>query len=147
MDAGTVFKWNNFTDRKYGGELKPRWFIYLGDTGPIIDPGFAYLATTTTNLKAFERGGDREYHTTCSFSPHNSCFETDCILDIDEEPYDVLLSRILNNKDIEVKGRITDEQMRMIWNRIIRSGEYSRRILLDIHDSFNRINITGLKKP
>lgn len=147
MDAGTILKWNNFKDRKYGGELKPRWFIFLGDSGPITDPKFAYLATTTRNLKVYEKGGDRENHTKCLFYARDNLFEYDCVLDVDEEPYPVLLSQLQDNPDIEVKGKITEDQVRMIWNRIIRSREYSRKVLLDIHDSFNRINITGLKKP
>jgi hypothetical protein len=48
MDAGTVIKWNNFKDRQYEGDVKPRWFVYMGNTGILSVPyPRAYLLTTT----------------------------------------------------------------------------------------------------
>jgi hypothetical protein len=147
MKAGTVLKWNHFPFPRLGGEIKARWFICLGDTGKLSDPVFAHLCTTTTNLLDFEPGGKRERHTTCSFRAANTPFEEDCILDVDEGPYSITRSEIENNTDIEVKGEIGEQDMRMVYNRVVRSGHFSKREKLDIHRSFNDAGITGLKKP
>jgi hypothetical protein len=77
----------------------------------------------------------------------NSPFEDDCILDFDEPPYTPSKSTLENNTNIEEKGEIEEQTLRMIYNRICRSGTYSKVILRDIHESFNKAGITGLKKP
>jgi hypothetical protein len=108
-----------------------------------------YLCTTTTNLRDFEPGGKREHHTTCLFktaSP-DSPFDEDCILDIDEGPYSLPEAQISNNKDIEIKGKIGEQDMRMIYNRVVRSHRFSNRVKRDIHQSFNDAGITGLRMP
>jgi hypothetical protein len=147
MEAGTVFKWNNFKDRKYGGELKPRWFIYLGDTGILTNPIIAHISTTTTNKAAFEPGGSRYNHSICNFYARETPFEDDSILDINEAYYPIERDRLENNPDIEIKGRLTDDQMRMIYNRFRSSDQFSKKVLLDMHESFNKAGIIGLKKP
>jgi len=50
-----------------------------------------------------------------------------------------------NNQSIEEKGKLDEQTLRMIYNRLFRSNAYSRVILRDIHDSFNKAGITGLK--
>jgi hypothetical protein len=147
MKAGTVIKWNKFPYARLGGEKKTRWFICLGDTGKLSDPIFIHLCTTTTNLRDFEPGGKRERHTTCLFRSSKTSFDEDCILDIDEGPYSITQSEIENNADIEVRGEIGEQDMRMVYNRVVRSGHFSKREKMDIHRSFNDAGVTGLKKP
>ena len=147
MDAGTVFKWNNFKDRQYGGELKPRWFICLGDTGILTSPIIAHISTTTTKKAAFEIGGSRHKHAICTFYARETPFEEDCILDINEAYYPIVQADLQNNPDIEIKGQLTHDQMRMIYNRFRSSDQFSKKILLDIHESFNKVGVSGLKKP
>ena len=147
MKAGTVIKWHDFPFPRYGGEIKARWFICLGDSGKLADPLFIYLCTATTQLQEFGPGGKRERHTTCRFSAKNSPFDEDCILDIDEGPYALAQAQIDNNKDVEIKGQIGEQDMRMIYNLVVRSSRFSKREKLDIHRSFNDIGISGLKMP
>jgi hypothetical protein len=147
MKAGTVIKWHNFLFPRYGGEIKSRWFICLGDSGKFADPIFVYLCTATTQLQEFSPGGKRERHTICRFNAKNSPFDEDCILDIDEGPYALTQVQIDNNIDIEIKGQISEQDMRMIYNHVVRSSRFSKREKLDIHRSFNDIGIMGLKLP
>lgn len=145
MKAGTVIKWNNFPHPRYGKEIKARWFICLGDSGTITEPVFTYLCTTTTKFDDFKQGGKRERHTTCQFKANITPFEEDCILDIDEGPYSIRKSQIANNVDIEIKGELKEQDMRVIYNRIVRSSRFSKMVKIDIHRSFNDAGITGLK--
>ena len=130
------------------GEVKPRWFIYLGRTSAMSTPIFAFLCTTTTQVSEFAPGGKRGNHDIRRFDASSKIFEQPCVLDFDEEIHPVTQVTIDNCQDkIEQKGRLDTETMRSIYNRFMRSGIISKKVLIDMHDSFNRDGITGLKKP
>lgn len=147
IKTGDVIKWNNFKDRRHG-EIKPRWFILLGTTTQFQTPIFLHLSTTTTQLHYFEKGGEREKHLYVKFHPNDSPFDEPCILDIDEGSYDFTYEYIIKNKkDIEIKEPLKHQKLREIYNKIIRSDHFNKKIILDIHHSLNMIGIEGLKKP
>ncbi len=139
MKPGTVFKWNNFPVPQFGGPQKPRWFIYLGGTGYFITPEQAHFSTTTTS--------DIHNKTGYVFKAEDSIFEQDCILNRDERPYTRLKSELENNPDIEIKGQLSNQQMKDIYNLISLSKQYSKKIKWDIYNSLNMEGITGLRKP
>lgn len=142
-----MFRWKDFPGPR-GGEVKARWFIYLGDSGYFSQVLIAYICTTTTQIHYFQAGGDRISHDHFLFKKvPNSPFEEECILDFDEPPHTLRKSILENNPSIEEKGKLDEQTLRMIYNRLCRSSAYSRVILRDIHDSFNKAGITGLKKP
>jgi hypothetical protein len=145
MKAGTVIKWNNFPDR-IDGDIKPRWFVYLGCSDSFSKPVLAYICTTTTQKQHYESGGNRSSHDFIYFKKNAFGFEEDCILDLDSY-YTKNKEIIDHNKDIEVKGELSGEIMMQIYNKILNSRHYSRIMKLDIHACFNAASIKGLKKP
>jgi hypothetical protein len=147
MEAGTVFKWNNFPDPKYGDEIKPRWLVYLGETTSLRPPVYALLCTSTTQTDALEPGGIKYNHSICKYHPNSSPFEKECFVDVDEGSYDIEKSRLTNNVDIEIMGRLDEQQMRELYNKILRSPYYSKMKVLDIHRGFNNAGVTSLKIP
>lgn len=147
MNAGSVIKWIDFPNPRHGDEIKTRWFICLGKTGLFVKPEFLYLCTTTTNFVDFEKGEKREGHRKIHFYSNSSPFEEDCILDIDETPYSIEESKINNNSNIMHKGKLIENKLREIYNQIYLSPYYGLKVKIDIHNSFNKINITKLKMP
>jgi len=148
LKPGTVFKWNRFPYPRIGSEIKSRWFIFLGDTGILLTPIIIHFCTTTTSIKDFKPGGNRESHFYLKFETKKyPCFDADCILDFDEPPFTELRESLEKNKDIEIKGQLNKETMKLIYKGILKSPHYSPKIKLDIHVSLNRIGITGLTKP
>lgn len=148
MRSGDIFRWHNFPYPRYNKEdIKPRWFIYLGDTGKLSSPIHSYILTATTTLTLIEPGEIKHGHTVCRYHPNNSPFDQECIVDIDEGVYSVVANTLENNSDIEVRGSLTDQQMRELYNRLIRSRYYSKKELRDIHRSFNDVGITSLRRP
>lgn len=131
------------------GSVKGRWFIYLGKTSIFSTPTFAYLCTTTTQLEHFADGGDRRNHAFKRFDVRQfKMFESDCILDYNEDLHEVPEANIEKCADqIEIKGHLDNDTMRNIYKQFARPGVVSRIVMLDIHDSFNRDGITNLKKP
>ncbi len=149
LQVGTVFKWDNFPSPRYGGETKARWFIYLGETGQFSQIASVYLCTTTAQTDHFKTGGSRERHSHFKFEVRQfSEFEKDCILDFDDPPQPIEKAKFFNKKkDIDVRGRLSADIIRMIYKRYLQSGSCSKRVLLDIHESINRDDISGLKRP
>lgn len=149
LAIGTVFRWDHFPTPRFGGEIKPRWFIYLGETGPFSQIASIYIATTTTQKAPYEAGGDRRNHDIFRFDTKQFPeFEEDCIIDFDQAPYAIEKNQFVKAAcDIACKGVLKETTVRMIYNRFIRSGSCSKITLQDIHDSYNRADITGLQKP
>jgi hypothetical protein len=148
LTVGEVIRWDNFPYRK-DGPIKPRWFIYLGRTSILTTPIFAYLCTTTTQNEHFNPGGSRANHAIKKFDVKQfPMFEQDCILDYDEELYEVpeeILEKCKGH--IIVKERLDENTLRNIYKQFSRPGVVSPIKMRDIHDSFNRDGILNLKKP
>jgi hypothetical protein len=106
-----------------------------------------YHNNTTTKVEDFKRGGQREKHDSIRFEPAKTPFEAECVLDTDERPHTIGESMLQNNPNIEIKGKLTEQVLRTIYNGLLKSVAYSKEIILDIHRCFNDIGITGLKKP
>lgn len=147
MKPGDVFLWKDFPYPNKGGDIKPRWFIYLGNAGIFETPIFAYICTTTTQIDDFQKGGKREKHRHFLFRKGDYPFEEQCILDYDELPYiNIKKEEIEGTSAIEVRGTLDARTMRVIYEGIYSSRLYSPRVKRDIRDSLNMIGITGLKK-
>jgi len=140
MKVGTLFKWQNFPSPQFGGKKKPRLFVYLGDTGLLESPTRAYIHTTTTNLG---NPGNKIFFSAKKYN----FFDQDCYLYYNEPPYTINKSTLKNNPKIEILGRLSEQVLKNIYNGILKSYKYSKIQILDIHASFNKDGITGLKKP
>ena len=150
MEVGAVFIWQSFPFSKFTQiEIKPRWFVYLGKTSIISSPIFVLLATTTTQLHHYERGGERNDHSIAKFRSGEFGFEQDCVLDVGWSFYaDIPESVFIEYKaDIDIKGRLPEQRLREIYNLILKSERIAKKVKKDIHHSFNMAGIEGLKKP
>ena len=75
-------------------------------------------------------------------------FDADCVIDFDEKPYMVSMQDIASNQNnLEIKGVLDQDALRMIYKRICSSDKLSFMEKLDIYSSYNLYGITGLKKP
>lgn len=148
MNPGDVFKWKKFPYPKYGKEIKPRWFIYLGNSNPFFDPRLAHICTTTTNKEDFQTGENRESHRYFLFEKGKYPFEEECLLDFDEDPDAFPMQQLENHSDIEPKGPLDARTLRIIYEGIFASRRYSPQTKEDIYFSLKGIKgIGSLKKP
>jgi hypothetical protein len=146
VNPGDVFRRANFPYPQFGREIKARWFIYLGQTTPFIQPIIAHISTTTTVKADFETEGRKETHKYFRFEKGKYPFEQECYLDFDEEPYAFPKKELESNPDIEYKATLDHRTLRAIYEGIYRSNYYPRQVKMDIRESFNQIGITSLKK-
>jgi hypothetical protein len=150
LRPGAVFRWIDFPPR-FDEIVKSRWFVLLGTTGYFAQVALVHCATTTSQTEHYLPGGSREKKDHWKIQVKEiPLFEQDCILDFDEQPFSIPLSQLeeaLSRGQIEEKGILPEDKIRMAYKRILRSEGYSRQILMDIHDSLNRIGISNLKKP
>ena len=150
MEVGTVFLWDNFPFSKLSGSsIKPRWFIYLGKTTITSSPIFVFLGTTTTQLHYYESNGERCGHLFIKFGEGEFGFEKDCVLDLDKDLYVQIKESIFLSfeEDINIKGKLSEQKLREIYNLILKSRRIPKIIKRDIHHSFNMAGISGLRKP
>lgn len=99
------------------------------------------MCTTTTQKQKYT-----DSKAFISVSANDSCFNEDCIIDLQRNFYDeISLEKIQNNPDIESVGRISEDLLRQIFE--LASKTLSKRIVCDIRDSLNRDGFTGFKRP
>jgi hypothetical protein len=147
LRPGTVFRWDNFPYPKFGSEIKARWFIYLGDSGPFSSPILAHLCTSTTKIQDFQAGGKRASHRHLIIQSLNTPFEVECLIDFDEGLHSYPKKDLTGNTKIQIKGELDAKFLGSIYNGLFLSRFISFRVLMDIHTSLNNVGITGLKKP
>jgi hypothetical protein len=146
MGIGELFYWNNFPYPK-NGSIKPRLFILLGKSNIFFPPVVAYLVTFTSQLQHYEPNNSREKNTIVRFKKGEFNLDMESVIDLDHDIYDFILeSDIQNNKDIKIIDQISNEKLKLIYEKLLLTG-ISNKIKNDIHDHFNRIGVTGLKKP
>ena len=146
MRIGEIFRWRDFPHQLYG-DVKPRYFIYMGKTNFEIDPSFAYLYTTTGKLEYYTGDGKRANNSHLIFRKDEYCFTSDCVLDVDMGLHEIELSEIDNNESsIDLLARLTEEKIIEIYNYILGSS-IAKIKKIDIHSSLNLSGITGLKRP
>jgi len=141
MQVGEVFRWKNLKHPQFGGRTKPRWFLCLGDSGIILPPKNFYFFSTTCTL----RDGVSKFDFDKTKYPF---FYEDCYFYYTEPPYAITEEqRRKNESDISEVGKIDEGDLRIIYEGIIKSPFLNKRIKLDIHQSFNLIGISGLRRP
>ncbi|HMW08609.1 MAG TPA: hypothetical protein PKL30_25745 [Leptospiraceae bacterium] len=112
FDVGPVYRWDKFLYKQGGGSIKPRWLIYLGNSGIIAEPKLHLFCTTTTSY--FPERKDR-----AKLFPeldYSSIFTNDCYLYFDEKInhlYDYQIEP--HKKDIEFKGELRDKDLNEIY--------------------------------
>jgi hypothetical protein len=139
VKPGDVFRWNNFPDPQFGGEIKARWFIYLGDSGIITSPTTSYIVTTTTQVRNTGKN--------IPFKKDSSMFDEDCFLYYDDPYYSYNKGALEANGAIDIISELDPTVMRTIYNNLLTAQNYSKVVLRDIHSSLNNIGITGLRRP
>ena len=148
MRAGTVIRWDHFPNPRLDNEIKARWFVvYLGKTSSFESPVFFHFSATTTQADDFKIGGKRAGHQFCLLKATDTPFEQDCIIDLYEAPWPLTEDQLTGNPDIEFKGEISAECLKKIYDLLLKSSVFSKKIILHIHRALNDVAITGLKKP
>ena len=111
-----------------------------------IPPCSSPFCTTTTSVDDFKTGGKRASHKCFIFEKGKYPFDQECVLDFDEDPYAYKKADLESNRNIELMGKLNDQTMRLIYDRIYFARSYSRKIKMDIRESLQQIGIKGLRK-
>jgi hypothetical protein len=149
--VGDVIRWNDYPCyRDEKSEKKLRWFIYLGNRKD--GTSFVIMCTTTTQCDFYKPEGQRCKHTIIKIKQGQFGFESDCILDLDLGiSFDEVTTELLTKHQANITkiSNIKDQDItfiRYLYNKILES-KIPPYIQRDIHESFNLVGITNLKKP
>jgi hypothetical protein len=148
METGTVFKWINYPKQR-DGITKDRWFVYLGTSSILSKPLNVFIFTTTSKTNLYEPWDKRENKkNTISFKAGEFGFDVDCILDVFYFQNNWTLGEFEQYKDnFDIKGKISDEKLKIIYEKILKENRIQKIIKTDIRRNLNDIRIFGLKKP
>lgn len=157
MQVGCVFLWGNYPFQK-DGEVKNRWFIYLGESksDPLeTDEAliFVIAPTTTSLLDFYEEGCERCKHPYVRFEPlPEHGFTHPCVLDLAYPP--AFLTRadfrsFMERGEIHEKGNLFAHDLKLIYEKLCSSSgsAYSYKLKQDIRSNLNALGITGLPQP
>lgn len=148
METGTVFKWINYPKQR-DGITKDRWFVYLGTSSILSKPLNVFIFTTTSKTNLYEPWDKRENKkNTINFKAGEFGFDVDCILDVFYFQNNWTLGEFEQYKDnFDIKGKISDEKLKIIYEKILKENRIQKIIKTDIRRNLNDIRIFGLKKP
>ncbi|MHB1253220.1 MAG: hypothetical protein ACYCZ1_03550 [Candidatus Humimicrobiaceae bacterium] len=149
MKIGDVFRWNDYPKQK-DGNLKARWFIYLGLSSILSNPQNVFLLPATSQTDLYKSGGRRQSHKNImKFSNGDYGFEDETIVDLNFFENNWVLKEFNNyTNNMARKGSIPNNQLKQIYDLILNSGEYiARIIIIDIRRNLNNIGIFNLKMP
>lgn len=148
MDIGSVFKWDDYPKQK-DGKLKARWFVYLGLSSILSNPQNVFLLPSTTQIELYEKGNRRQNHKKIRRFKSGSCgFEDESIIDIHFFENNWILDEFNKySRDMEVKGKISNNILTQLYNFILTDYYIEKIIIVDIRRNLNSIGVFNLKKP
>jgi len=150
FEVGIVFKWKEYPYSHNKNVIKDRWFVYLGETSPYNGniEIISYIATTTTKLEKYNKGGERENHKFVKFEKAKyPIFDKDCILDLDMREPCLIKKELEECNKIEIIGKIDNQTMKIIYKKICESKKFTKKEKMDIYNSYKRYGITEINKP
>jgi hypothetical protein len=148
MKTGIVFKWKNYPKPR-DGIIKDRWFIYLGASSILSEISNVFIFTTTGKTKYYTPGNKRRKNKNIvNFKAGEFGFETDCVLDTFYFQNNWTLEEFERYKDdFEIKERISDEKLKVVYEKILKENSIQTIIKKDIRRNLNKIDIYNLKIP
>lgn len=148
MKIGDVFYWEEYSETKIYGKIKPRWFIYFYEAISDNNIVFSFYSTTTSQISRYGPNGDRRSNLKHVFT--GAPFDTDCIIDFEFKFFSkkkIELEMLVNDGKIIVKGCLNQSQLKLLYSKVLKSEILSLREKIDIYKYFNANGITDLKEP
>jgi len=148
MDIGSVFRWDEYPKQR-DGELKARWFIYLGLSSILSEPQNVFLLPSTTQIRLYKKGERRQNHKNImEFEQGNCGFEKKSIIDTYFFENNWTLPEFnIHRNNMVVKGKVPNEDLRQLYGLILKDDYIERIIIVDIRRNLNSIKIFNLKMP
>jgi hypothetical protein len=144
MEAGEVFYWVDFPLQN-DGELKNRYFLYLGHSSIVDTPIVVNLITTTTQLDYYKQGGRRAnnhvFHVDKGKYPF---FSMDCLLDL-SIGYQHTCQSVLDNAQTNVLGKLEYHDLSMIFNKLVDAESVPPKRLREIRQRLEEVGCKNLK--
>jgi hypothetical protein len=143
IKTGQIIYWSDFPLQK-DGNLKGRYFLYLGISSIFDTPILVNLITTTSQIHYYKSGAKREKAVVFFINRNKySFFTTDCLIDFNLG-YQTVNQDTLMTANIEVKGEFSLEDLTVIFNKLIRAGSVQIKSLREIRQRLEEIGCKNL---
>ncbi len=148
MKPGEVVRWINCPFFNHF-EQKDRWLVCIGTYSLLGETKEIFVSTTTTKVEEYAPGKKREKNIVFRIDRKKYPFFTnDCLIDLSMNPLENISPNTLQNQGTswERKGIIDSNDLREIFNRLVRAESVSPKILNILKDSLQSIGLQGLSK-
>jgi hypothetical protein len=143
IKTGQIIYWSDFP-LQTDGNLKGRYFLYLGISSIFDTPILVNLITTTSQIHYYKSGAKREKAVVFFINRNKySFFTTDCLIDFNLG-YQTVNQDTLMTANIEVKGEFSLEDLTVIFNKLIRAGSVQIKNLREIRQRLEEIGCKNL---
>lgn len=148
MDTGIVFKWKNYP-KPIDDIIKDCWFVYLRTSSILSDILNVFIFTTTSKTKYYKPGNRRRKNKNIvNFKAGEFGFDVDCVLDTFYFQNNWTLKEFEEYRDdFEIKEKVSDEKLKVIYKKILKENSIQTIIKKDIRRNLNNIGIYNLKIP
>lgn len=150
LKVGYVLEWKDFPFPLYHTEeIKTRWLVFVGRTSIVENEAYCFLVAGTSHLQPYLAGGNRSNHNFVRIPAGMANLPKETIFDITGSFYSNILANTLESykNQIRIAGELPTDQLRQLYNLILKENTISKKIKKDIQESYNRCGITGLKSP
>ena len=145
--TGCLYRTNKpFSSRDFEMDSHPRWLLYLGKSSSFDCRIVVYSYSPTTQLWHFENGGDKEKSPHIKYNKGQYGFTEDCVICFDDI-IDYLTEQELETYEPLYINSFDENELRKIYECILKSDKIKFIDKLDIHTNLSNINIKNLQKP
>lgn len=146
-EVGDVLYWRNNAFQA-DGNIKSRYFIYLGNTSLYTFQINIYTVTTTSLTGYYQAGGSRCRYLHIKIPAGSFGLPKDSIVDVDSNYMPFYQNSVMDAaSDIEVVGKLDNETLRAIYRLIAESRKIPPNEKDDIYTCLRNSGIKDISKP
>lgn len=147
LKTGCLYRTNKpFSSRDFQMDAHPRWLLYLGKSSSFDCNVVVYVFSSTTQLRHFESGGDKENSPHRKYKKGQYGFTDDCAICFDDI-IDYMSEKELEAYELVFMDKFDNDELKKIYGCVLKSNKVKHIEKVDIHTNLSNIGIKNLPMP
>ena len=144
--VGVLFRWTNY-NFQHDNVVKDRYFIFLGKTNEFLTCNIDYHVITGTSQIHYYQTGElraKAHFLRFAVNEHSLPLETIFDVDLNLESHHITTFRDACNEQMSIVSQLSDEELRVLFDKIAESDRISLQVKTDIRNAFDQSGIKNL---